>query len=137
MRFLLPATGIIVLIATGYAIQFHLSSNHAAEVETKLGVSVPSCRQTGHEDAAGVRGTSSIAGAVADWSEKITAESPVGAGREGLWLSLGLPPGPAAKPVRSVVLLALFNSCRNRAAPPAESRCRLGGTSLPYDVANS
>jgi hypothetical protein len=40
MRFLLPATGIIVLIATGYAIQFHLSSNHAAEVETKLGVSV-------------------------------------------------------------------------------------------------
>ena len=83
MRFLLPATGIIVLIATGYAIQFHLSSNHAAEVETKLGVSVPSCRQTGHEDAAGVRGTSSIAGAVADWSDKITAESPVGAGREG------------------------------------------------------
>jgi hypothetical protein len=41
MRFLLPATGIIVLIATGYAIQFHLSSNHAAEVETKPGVSSP------------------------------------------------------------------------------------------------
>ena len=89
MRFLLPATGIIVLIATGYAIQFHLSSNHAAEVETKLGVSVPSCKQTGHEDAAGVRGTSSIAGAVVGWSDKITAESPVGVGRGGCGLRSG------------------------------------------------
>jgi len=38
MRFLLPAIGIIVLIATGYAVQFHLSSNHVAEAGTKLGI---------------------------------------------------------------------------------------------------
>jgi hypothetical protein len=40
MRFLLPAVGIIVLIATGYAVQFHFSSNHVAEAGTKLDISV-------------------------------------------------------------------------------------------------
>ena len=40
MRFLLPAVGIIVLIATGYAVQFHFSSNHVAEAGTKLGIPV-------------------------------------------------------------------------------------------------
>jgi hypothetical protein len=40
MRFLLPAVGIIVLIVTGYAIQFRFSSNRVAEAETKVGISV-------------------------------------------------------------------------------------------------
>jgi hypothetical protein len=40
MRFLLPAIGITVLIATGYALQNHFSSNHVAEADTKLGISV-------------------------------------------------------------------------------------------------
>ena len=40
MRFLLPAAGIIVLLAIGYAIQFRFASNRVAEAETKVGTSV-------------------------------------------------------------------------------------------------
>jgi len=40
MRFLLPAIGIIALIATAQAVQFHLSSTHVAEAGTKLSISV-------------------------------------------------------------------------------------------------
>lgn len=40
MRFLLPVIGIVVLIATGYALQTHFSSNQVAVAEATLGVPV-------------------------------------------------------------------------------------------------
>jgi hypothetical protein len=40
MRLLLPAIGIVVLIATGYALQTHFSSKRVAAAEATVGVPV-------------------------------------------------------------------------------------------------
>ena len=40
MRFLLPAIGVVVLIATGTALQAHFASKQVAAAEATVGVSV-------------------------------------------------------------------------------------------------
>jgi hypothetical protein len=78
MRLLLPAIGIVVLIATGLRTPdpFFVKTSRCGGSNGWRPRLRAKCKQTGYEDAPGARGTSSITGAVVDCSDAIKAAHP-------------------------------------------------------------